>query len=56
MQSYSYIPFPDIFTLHLMGFSFSLRWYAMAYICALLIGWRLVVATMKRPRIWLAGS
>lgn len=50
------IPFPDIspeiFTIQLGGFSFSLRWYALAYIAGLLIGWRIAVAAVKRPRLW----
>lgn len=51
-----YIPFPDIspiiFTVHLFGFEFSLRWYAVAYILGLLIGWRIVVALVKRAQLW----
>lgn len=43
---------PEIFTLTLGGFSFSLRWYALAYIIGILLAWRLVVAALKRPEIW----
>ncbi len=50
------MPFPDIspeiFTINLGGFSFSLRWYALAYLAGLIIGWRLVVALMRRPALW----
>ena len=50
------IPFPDIsaeiFTIELGGFSLSLRWYALAYLAGLLIGWRLLVVMMRRPAIW----
>ena len=50
------IPFPDIapeiFTINLGGFSLSLRWYALAYMAGLIIGWRLIVAMMRRPAIW----
>ena len=50
------IPFPDIdpaiFTLDLWGFQFSLRWYALAYIVGLIIGWRLMVRLMRRPKLW----
>ena len=46
------IPFPDIapeiFTITLGGFSFSLRWYALAYLAGLILGWRLIVAMMRR--------
>ncbi len=50
------IPFPDIspeiFTLHLGGLSLSLRWYALAYLAGLLIGWRIMVRMMRRDAIW----
>lgn len=52
----SYIPFPDItpeiFTLHLFGLNLSLRWYALAYIAGLLIGWRIVLMAIRRPNLW----
>ena len=48
------IPFPDvtpeIFSISLFGIEFALRWYALAYIVGIVIGWRLVVASMRRPR------
>ena len=43
---------PEIFTISLFGISFSLRWYAMAYLVGILLGWRIVIALMKRPRLW----
>lgn len=43
---------PEIFAIEIGGFSFALRWYAMAYIVGLILGWRLVVALMKRPALW----
>ena len=50
------IPFPDIrpeiFTIELFGTAFALRWYAMAYIVGILLGWRLAVAAVNRPRLW----
>ncbi|MFN4059555.1 MAG: prolipoprotein diacylglyceryl transferase [Paracoccus hibiscisoli] len=50
------IPFPDIspeiFTISLGGFSLSLRWYALAYLAGLILGWRLIVAMMRRPALW----
>jgi phosphatidylglycerol---prolipoprotein diacylglyceryl transferase len=50
------IPFPDIgpnlFTIPVGGFEFSLRWYALAYLAGLLIGWRIVTALMRRPALW----
>ncbi len=43
---------PEIFTIALFGFEFSLRWYALAYIAGILLGWRLVVRLMKTDRLW----
>lgn len=52
----TYLPFPDfdpaLFTLQLGDFSFSLRWYALAYIAGLLLGWQIIVALVKRPKLW----
>lgn len=54
------IPFPDIgpeiFAIEIGGFSFALRWYAMAYIVGILMGWRIVVASVKRPALWRDGA
>jgi phosphatidylglycerol:prolipoprotein diacylglycerol transferase len=50
------IPFPDIgpeiFSVSLFGMEFALRWYALAYIAGIIIGWRIVVAAVKRPALW----
>lgn len=43
---------PEIFSISLFGFDFALRWYAVAYIVALVVGLRLVVRLMKSPRLW----
>ena len=51
------IPFPnispEIFSINLFGFELALRWYALAYIAGILIGWRLSVMTVKAARLWL---
>lgn len=56
----SYIPFPDIspeiFTLNLGSFAFSLRWYALAYITGLLLGWWIIKRAIARPRLWPADT
>ena len=31
---------PAIFTIHLFGMDLALRWYALAYIAGLVLGWR----------------
>jgi phosphatidylglycerol---prolipoprotein diacylglyceryl transferase len=50
------IPYPDIdpaiFTLSLGDWRFSLRWYALAYIAGLVLGWRIVVRLMRAPALW----
>ncbi|QDL92002.1 prolipoprotein diacylglyceryl transferase [Paroceanicella profunda] len=43
---------PVIFSIHLFGATLSLRWYAMAYIVGLLLGWRYIVWLVSRPRLW----
>ena len=52
----AFIPFPDIspelFAVEFGNFRFALRWYALAYIAGFLIGWRLIVALMRRPALW----
>ena len=55
----SYIPFPqispEIFAIEVFGMTFALRWYALAYIVGLVGGWRLALATLRRPALW-AGA
>ncbi|ACM02838.1 prolipoprotein diacylglyceryl transferase [Cereibacter sphaeroides] len=55
----SYIPFPNIspelFSIELFGVTFALRWYALAYIAGLLIGWRLVLRMIRAERLWSFG-
>lgn len=50
------LPFPDIspelFSVTIFGFTLALRWYALAYIFGILIGWWLVVRAVRQPRIW----
>jgi phosphatidylglycerol:prolipoprotein diacylglycerol transferase len=50
------LPFPRIdpalFSVEVAGVELSLRWYALAYIAGLVLGWRLVVWLVRRPRLW----
>ena len=52
----SYIPFPDItpeiFSVEVYGVTVALRWYALAYIAGLLIGWRIVLRLIGTARLW----
>ena len=43
---------PELFTISLFGMQFSLRWYALAYIAGLAIGWQMIVWAVKRPQLW----
>ncbi len=50
------LPFPDIdpalVSFNLFGLELAIRWYALAYIAGLLLGWRYVVALFRRPGLW----
>lgn len=50
------LPFPDIspeiFAVTLFGMTFALRWYAVAYIVGILLGWRISAAAVRKPRLW----
>lgn len=54
------IPFPDIgpdlFSIEIGTFTFALRWYALAYIVGILLGWRLCVAAVPRQSLWPASG
>ena len=56
----SIIQFPDIgteiFAVDIGSFRFALRWYALAYIVGLLIGWRICVALVSSSSVWGAGA
>ena len=53
------IPFPDVgpdlFAIDIAGIRFALRWYALAYIVGILIGWRLCIMALHRPKLWAHG-
>jgi phosphatidylglycerol:prolipoprotein diacylglycerol transferase len=53
------IPFPDIspeiFSFTVFGFEIALRWYAMAYVVGIAIGWQIVKLALNRPHLWRAG-
>lgn len=48
------LPFPEISpnAFVIPGIGLPIRWYALAYIAGLVAGWRIVVALMRRPRLW----
>ena len=55
----SYIAFPniapEIFSIELWGMTLALRWYALAYIAGLLIGWRLILLAIRTRHLWPAA-
>lgn len=57
MQGYIAFPnlSPELFSVSFGGITFALRWYALAYIAGLLLGWRLVLNAIATPRLW-AGA
>ena len=46
------IPFPDIDPVIFSIGPFALRWYAMAYIVGIAIGWQVMAAALRRPSLW----
>ena len=56
------LPFPDIDpalvtvpAFHVGGFvlgPFAVRWYALAYIAGILLGWRYAVRLVRNVRLW----
>ena len=43
---------PEIFSIPIFGMEFALRWYALAYIAGILIGWRIIVRAVRRADLW----
>lgn len=43
---------PEIFSISVFGTTFALRWYAVAYIVGIAIGYRMIAAALKRPDLW----
>ena len=43
---------PEIFSITIGGFEFALRWYALAYIVGILIGWRIALRAVSAEKLW----
>ena len=41
-----------LFSVSLFGIELAIRWYALAYIAGLLLGWRYVAFLCRRPGLW----
>ena len=46
------MPFPDFDPVLLQIGPFAIRWYALAYVAGILLGWQYAVRLIKTPRIW----
>jgi phosphatidylglycerol:prolipoprotein diacylglycerol transferase len=46
------IPFPDIDPVLVQIGPFAIRWYALAYIAGLLLGWNYIVRLLKDKSLW----
>ncbi len=54
------IPFPDLspelFAIEIGSFTFALRWYALAYLAGLGLGWFVIWKACARPDLWPANT
>ncbi|PKP77674.1 MAG: prolipoprotein diacylglyceryl transferase [Alphaproteobacteria bacterium HGW-Alphaproteobacteria-3] len=50
------MPFPDIDPVLIEIGPFAIRWYALAYIAGLILGWRYVIALAETPQRWKGAS
>ena len=46
------MPFPDFDPVIFQIGPFALRWYALAYVAGILLGWRYAVMLVKNARLW----
>jgi phosphatidylglycerol---prolipoprotein diacylglyceryl transferase len=56
----TYIPFPGIspnlIAFDVFGMTFALRWYALAYIAGLLVGWWLIRRAIANASLWTGAA
>ena len=46
------MPFPNIDPVLIHLGPLAIRWYALAYVAGILLGWRYAVGLLKTPRLW----
>lgn len=47
------MPFPHIDPILVQIGPFAIRWYALAYIATILLGWRYAVTMVRDPKLWI---
>ena len=50
------MPFPDFDPVLIHIGPFAIRWYALAYVAGILLGWRYATLLARRERLWPAGG
>ena len=55
------IPFPegispDIFTISIGNFKFTLYWYALAYVVGILAWWKIAAIALKKSALWVGNT
>ncbi len=50
------MPFPEIDPIAIDFGFLQIRWYALAYIAGLILGWRYIVWLTRRPALWSSGG
>jgi phosphatidylglycerol:prolipoprotein diacylglycerol transferase len=50
------LPFPDIDPVLVAIGPFAVRWYALAYICGILLGWLYARRMIRTERLWAGGK
>ena len=50
------MPFPDFDPVLVQIGPFAIRWYALAYVAGILIGWRYIAGILRNARLWGPGG
>src|ERR1700741_567946 len=50
------IPFPDINPIALEIGPFAVKWYGLAYVAGLLLGWLYIKRLIGEPRLWTSAE
>jgi phosphatidylglycerol:prolipoprotein diacylglycerol transferase len=46
------VQFPNIDPILVHIGPFAIRWYALAYVAGILLGWRYATGLLRNPRLW----